>query len=377
MEPARGGLPVRVAPQALVRSAHDRPTPRRRLASQPPTVANADGAGEGRASGMLIDLPLAELREYRPDVLEPDDFDEFWAGELAEARERDAEPRFTEVATPIRHARIFDVMFAGAGGDSIKGWLLVPRETEPDAALVVEYVGYNGGRGDPLDWLTYSCAGHPHFVMDTRGQGGGWRSADTFDPRDNGAPSTNGFLTRGIAEPRTHYYARTFVDAARAVDAARRHPVAAGRATVCAGVSQGGGLALAASHLVGDVDAVLPDVPFPAHPRRAVELTDSRPYREVIEYCSVHSDRVDDVFRTLSYMDVVNHAKRVTAPALFSVGLIDEVTPASTVFAAYNHYAGPKDIAVYQFNGHEGGSTRHLAMKLAFLDARRAGTTPA
>ena len=43
------------------------------------------------------------------------------------------------------------------------------------------------------------------------------------------------------------------------------------------------------------------------------------------------------------------------------------ITPPSTVFAAYNHYAGPKEIAVYPFNGHEGGGTHHLKAKLAFL----------
>jgi cephalosporin-C deacetylase len=54
---------------------------------------------------------------------------------------------------------------------------------------------------------------------------------------------------------------------------------------------------------------------------------------------------------------------------LFSVGLIDDITPPSTVFTAYNHYAGPKDIAVYPYNGHEGGQTAHLLAKLAFLAA--------
>src|SRR3954451_8709448 len=321
---------------------------------------------------MFVDLPLAELRAYRPDVPEPADFDAFWAREVAAARTHDAEPEFVEIATPIRHAVVSDVTFAGYNGEPIRSWLFVPREALPDAAFVVEYVGYNGGRGDPLDWLTYSCAGHPHLVMDTRGQGGGWRSADTPDPSDNGAPSTNGFLTRGIADPSTHYYARAFVDAVRAVDAARRHPGASGRPLVTAGVSQGGGLSLAAAHLAGDVDAVLADVPFLAHPRRAVEVTDSRPYGELIEYCSVHPERVDDVFGTLSYMDVANHGKRVAAPALFSVGLIDDITPASTVFAAYNHYGGPKDIRVYPFNGHEGGGTRHFAAKLAFLRELRS-----
>jgi cephalosporin-C deacetylase len=64
---------------------------------------------------------------------------------------------------------------------------------------------------------------------------------------------------------------------------------------------------------------------------------------------------------------VVNHGRHASVPALFSVGLVDEVTPASTVFAAYNHYAGPKEIAVYPFNGHEGGGTHHLKAKLSFL----------
>jgi cephalosporin-C deacetylase len=316
---------------------------------------------------MFVDLPLAELRQYRPDVAEPADFDAFWADQLAAARASDVRPEFTPVDTPIRHADVFDVTFGGFGGDPVKGWLLLPRAPAPGRALVVEFIGYGGGRGHPLDWLAYCSAGHPHLVMDTRGQGGGWRSADTPDPSDDGAPSASGFLTRGIADPRTHYYTRLFVDAVRAVDAARTHPVASGRPLVTAGASQGGALALAAAALAGDVAATLPDVPFLAHLRRAVEITDARPYRELIEYCSVHSDRVEQVFATLSYIDVVNHARRATAPALFSVGLIDEITPPSTVFAAYNHYAGPKEIAVYPFNGHEGGTTRHLLAKLEFL----------
>ncbi len=86
----------------------------------------------------------------------------------------------------------------------------------------------------------------------------------------------------------------------------------------------------------------------------------------------MHRDRVEQVFATLSYVDVVNHAKRARSPALFSVGLADDITPPSTVFAAYNNYAGDKDIMVYEFNGHEGGGTHHLHAKLDFL-ARHAG----
>ena len=176
---------------------------------------------------MLFDLPLAELREYCPDVAEPGDFDAFWAERLAEAGEVPLAATFTPVATPVRHAEVFDVEFAGHGGDRVKGWLKVPRVAAERPAVVVEFVGYGGGRGDAIDWLAWSAAGHTHLVMDTRGQGGGWRRSDTPDPGDGGAPSTPGFLTRGIASPRDHYYTRLFVDAARFVAVARERAAAA------------------------------------------------------------------------------------------------------------------------------------------------------
>ena len=323
---------------------------------------------------MLTDLPLAELRRYAPDVAEPADFDEFWSGQLTAARAAARAPVFTAADSAMRHAEVFDVTFSGFGGDPVKAWLIVPHEAAPRGAVVVEYIGYGGGRGDPLDWLPWSCAGYVHLVMDTRGQGGGWRGADTPDPSDNGAPSSRGFMTRGIADPGTHYYTRLFTDAVCAVDTARAHPATAGLPLVTTGVSQGGGLAIVAAHLTDGVRAAMPDVPFMAHPRRAVEVTNSYPYFELSEYCAVHGDLVETVFRTLSYVDVVNHAKRAHAPALFSAGLADDITPPSTVFAAFNYYAGPKDIAVYEFNGHEGGGTLHLRAKLDYLAATLAGS---
>jgi cephalosporin-C deacetylase len=323
---------------------------------------------------MLADLPLADLRDYRPEVAEPADFDRFWTDQLTAARAHRAEPAFTLTDSPVRHAQVYDVTFPGHGGNPISGWLLAPRAEVPGAAVIVEFIGYGGGRGHPFDWLRWSAAGHVYLVMDTRGQGGGWRSADTPDPPDGGSPASPGFMTRGIMDPATHYYTRLFTDAALAVDAARSWAGAADRPIVTTGASQGGGLAIAAAHLGGKVDAVLPDVPFLAHPVRALEVTDAHPYRELADFCKVNPGRADQVFATLSYLDVVNHAKRATAPALFSVGLADVITPPSTIFAAFNHYAGPKDIAVYPYSGHEGGETAHFLAQLDFL--RQAGLRP-
>lgn len=318
---------------------------------------------------MLFDLPLPELERYLPEVPEPADFDAFWTGQLETARSRPLAASFEKVKSAVRHATVYDVTFAGYGGDPIRGWLLEPHDPLAGAPVVVEYVGYGGGRGRPFDWMTFSVAGYPHLVMDTRGQGGSWRASDTADGHEGGLPGGRGFLSRGILSPGDSYYTRLFVDAARAIDAAREHPVASGREVVVTGISQGGGLSLAAAQLGERVAAVMPDVPFLSNFEHAVRSTPMPPYTEIIEYCAVYPDRVEQVFATLSYLDVVNHARRTTVPALFSVGLVDELTPASTVFAAYNHYAGTKEIAVYPYNGHEGGGTRHLERKLEFLGA--------
>lgn len=316
---------------------------------------------------MLVDKSLEELWEYRPQVAEPADFDQFWARQLAQAGEHALDPRFEPVETGLSTVEVADVTFAGHGGTPVKGWLLLPRRRSGPLPTVVEFIGYGGGRGLAHERLFWSAAGFAHLVMDTRGQGASWSVGDTADTGDDGMPSTPGFLTRGILDPARHYYTRLFIDAARAVDAARAHPDVDGDRVAVLGGSQGGGLALAAAHLADRPAAVSSQVPFLAHFRRAVEVTDTRPYVEVSTYCSAHRDRVDEVFRTLSYLDVVNHAKRGDAPALFSVGLADPVCPPSTVFAAFHAYGGDKDIKVYPFNEHEGGGAHHVRDELAFL----------
>ncbi len=314
---------------------------------------------------MFVDMPLEELRQYRPEVAEPADFDAFWAESMADLGELD--PVFEPANTVIKSVDVYDVTFTGHGKVRVKAWLLVPKELEESTPVVVQFIGYSGGRARPQDWLEYSAAGFPHLVMDSRAQGGGWGGSDTFDSGEAGAPSVAGFMTKGAASPDDHYFTRIFVDAARAMQVPGAFSLLAGRRVVAAGGSQGGGLALAAAHLSNAAAAVMSDVPFLANFERAVAMTDQLPYFEITKYCSIYPERVEELFKTLSYIDVVNHAKRIHLPALFSVGLTDIVTPPSTVFSAYNFYKGPKDIEVYRFNGHEGGGSLHFEKKVAFL----------
>ena len=317
---------------------------------------------------MLFDLPLDQLETYRPPRSEPGDFDAFWAATLAEARAYPLEATFAPVDAGLRLIEVEDVTFRGYAGQPIRGWFLRPRGADGPRPCVVEFIGYGGGRGHPHDWLLFAAAGYAHFVMDTRGQGSVWRRGDTADPEpDGGNPQLPGFMTRGVLSPQTYYYRRVFTDAVRAIEAARSHPAVDGTRVAVNGGSQGGGIALAVAGLVGDLAAALIDVPFLCHFRRATTITDADPYGEIVRFCKVHRDKVATVFNTLDTFDGVNFAARANAPALFSVGLMDDVCPPSTVFAAYNHYAGPKGMRVWPFNRHEGGESYQTEEKLAFL----------
>ncbi|MEZ7002893.1 acetylxylan esterase [Streptomyces sp. AD55] len=319
----------------------------------------------------LFDLPPDELRAHRSTSVEPDDFDAFWSKTLQEAREHDLDARFTPVDAGLATVRVWDVTFAGSGGHPVKGWLVLPAAATGPLPLVVEFVGYGGGRGLPHEHLLWASSGRAHFVMDTRGQGSAWGGGGGTPDPVGGAPAYPGFMTRGIDAPEHYYYRRVFTDAVRAVEAARSHPLADAARTVALGTSQGGGIALAVGGLVPDLAGVAPDVPFLCDFPRAVTLTDRHPYREIGLYLRTHRGHREGALRTLSYFDGVHFAARGRAPALFSTALEDQTCPPSTVFAAFNAWAhDDKAIEVYDFNDHEGGGPHQEAVRLRWLGAR-------
>jgi cephalosporin-C deacetylase len=306
-----------------------------------------------------FDFPLAELRTYRPEIPDPSDFDEFWASTIAESRAIGGEITVTPFDAGLTEVEVFDVTFPGFGGHPIKGWFIAPASKKGPLPTIVEFIGYGGGRSFPHERLQWSVAGYAYFYMDARGQGSVWGAGgETADPVGSD-PAAPGFLTKGIQNKNDYYYRRVYTDAVRAIDAVRTFErVDASRVAVTGG-SQGGGIALAAAGLVPDLVAAMPEVPFLSHFERAVQIVDREPYLELVRYLSVHKNKIDTAFETLSYFDGVNLAKRALAPALFSVALFDPICPPSTVFASFNHYKGAHDIEVYHFNEHEGGGAFH------------------
>lgn len=325
-----------------------------------------------------FDLPLDELRVYKPSIPKPGNFDSFWKNTIAESRSLARDPQFEPQEWGFPLLDVYDVSFSGFAGQSIKAWYIRPKNRE-NLPVVVSYVGYGGGRSLPVDHLRYPAAGYGVFVMDTRGQGSVWSQGDTPDlDGGSGSPQIPGFMTRGILNPADYYYRRVFTDALLALEAAARAPGADSRRLVVGGGSQGGGIAIAAAGLAAlcglprDVDqprGAMPDVPFLCNFQRAVGLVDSDPYGEIRRFCVTHRNRIDQAFETLSYFDGLHFAAQAAVPALFSVGLMDTICPPSTVFAAFNTWAGSKQMVEYPYNDHEGGGSHHFSAQLQFLSS--------
>src|SRR3954469_11890815 len=190
------------------------------------TSAGRRGQGDGarchgRGGLMQYDLPLEQAREYHSASPAPEDLEEFWAAAPCSGGQA---PTFTPVRTGLVAVETFDVTFAGYDGDPVRAWLHLPAEPLRSGPLpgVVQYQGYNGGRGLAHEHVFWATAGYAHLVVDTRGQGSGWSTGATPDPAGS-APSQPGFLTRGIEQPEHFFYRRVFADAVRALDVLRGH----------------------------------------------------------------------------------------------------------------------------------------------------------
>lgn len=327
----------------------------------------------------VFDLPLQQLQDYLGEIPEPADYDEFWDRTVSEAGNHELVVTCHRYPTPWTF-ETWDLEFAGYGGSPVKAWLTLPAGATEPLPAVIQYHGYSVGRSFPHTAFTWAAAGYAHLSMDNRGQGyhQGGPTPSTPDPFvEAGLPHTPGFLTLGIANPETYYYRRLYVDGLRLLQATATLPQVDPTRIALTGASQGGAITLAVAGLAPRVGAevvgIAPDVPAFCNYPRALDLTAEGPWFEIHQYLAGWRDQVAVVRRTLSYFDLALMVERATAPALFSVGMMDTTIPPSTVYAGFNRYGrrSPslvhKDIRAYEFSGHEGGGPHHVMVQAEFL----------
>ena len=307
-----------------------------------------------------IDMPLESLRQYKPSLYRPDDFDAFWEQTKAEAIRQPINAELIPYDLPSRNLECFAVRFDGFGGGRLAGWYVRPAERGKFPGVCI-YHGYSGRATRPLDMYAYAAQGFCVLSMDCRGQNGQSQDGAVYP-----SGHATGWMTAGIRDPRTYYYRYVYADAVRALELlAHREEVDEKRLAIT-GVSQGGGLTLAVAALSRRPVLALPDVPFLCDFRRAIAITPAGPYPEFVTYLKGHPDQYETTLRTLSYFDCLNLSPWIGCRTLISVSLWDDVCPPSTIFGVYHHMASEKQIEVYPYHKHE-VAYEHAETKLRVL----------
>jgi cephalosporin-C deacetylase len=289
--------------------------------------------------------------KIQPTQVNPPDFDAFWDAERARLAALPLDARWTplpDYGTADAECSQINLQNVGLteGASRLYGILCMPRAPGKYPALLsVPGAGvrpYRGlaeiaGRG----LITFQIGIHgipviqPQEVYDSLARGG-----------------LNGYPTFGLDSRERYYYRRVYVGTLRANDFLTSLPQWDGKNLGVTGGSQGGALAIVTAGLDRRVTRLA--AYYPA-------LSDVTGYLNqraggwphmfrATEGPNVHRD--DAKIKTTQYFDVVNFARRVTAPGLYSWGFNDETCPPTSMYAAYNVITAPKRLLLAYDTGH-------------------------
>lgn len=303
----------------------------------------------------ILDKPLPELRTYAGRNPRPDDFDTYWQAALQCLDQTDPEPELRP--SPVLQAKTvecFDLRFTGVGGARIYAKYMRPRNAA-GVPVILQFHGYSGDSGDWFDSMGYVAEGFAVALMDCRGQGG--LSEDVGGVKGT---TLRGHIIRGLddPDPQKLLFRSIFLDTVQLARVVAAFDETDETRMGSLGGSQGGALALACAALEPRIRRVASQFPFLCDYQRVWEMDLAKhAYEELQLYFRRHDprhEREEDIFTRLGYIDCQHLAPRIKGEVLMLTGLMDEVCPPSTQFAAYNKITAPKEMLVYPDFGHEG-----------------------
>jgi cephalosporin-C deacetylase-like acetyl esterase len=280
--------------------------------------------------------------KIQPTVKDPDDFESFWSNVIADARKMDLDPKMTLLPERCTSdVNVYHISFQNeAPGSRIYGILAVPKkEGKYPAILRVPGAGVRPYGGDARTAsqgiITLEIGIHGIPVI--------------LDPQvyiDLAAGALSGYNAVKMNDRNNHYYKRVYLGCVRAMDFIYSLPQFNGDAAVTGG-SQGGALTIVTAGLDKRIKYMA--ALYPAlcdHTGYLNKRAGGWPH-----YFKNTEPKPGEV-ETLQYYDVVNFARRVNIPGLYSWGYNDLTCPPTSMFSAYNVITAPKELQIFQETGH-------------------------
>jgi cephalosporin-C deacetylase len=288
----------------------------------------------------------------KPTVTDPGGFEAFWqAGKEALAKVPiDARltlvPELGTATVNVYHVSIQNVGAELQGTSRIYGILCEPKaEGKYPALLNVPGAGVRPYRGvvdlAEKGLITFQIGIHGLPVnLDTQ----------VYDSLR--AAGLAGYQVFNLDSPDRYYYRRVYLGCLRANDFLTSLPKWDGKGLVVWGGSQGGALSIVTAALDRRVKAL--SAAYPA-------LSDTTGYVHGRAGGWPHmfrsdkaeeSHRTPEKLRTMQFYDVVNFARRLQVPGLYTWGYNDETCPSTTLFATWSVITAPKKLLLAVETGH-------------------------
>lgn len=302
---------------------------------------------------LTFDMPLEELWKYQGCNPRPADFDDYWDQGLGEMRAVDPQVELIPADFQTEFAQCDHLYFTGVRGARIHAKFLRPRNAVLPHPAVLLFHGYSMNSGDWSSKLPYAALGFSVAALDCRGQGG-----LSEDKGGTKGWTLRGHIVRGLDDsPENMLFRHIFLDAAQLAGIVMSMPHVDEDRVGAMGGSQGGGLSLACAALEPRIKRLAPTFPFLCDYQRVWEIDlDERAYEELRDWFRRFDPRhlrAEAVFNKLGYIDVQHLCPRIRGEVMMAVGLMDQVCPPSTQFAAYNKIRAKKSLLTYPDYAHE------------------------
>ena len=289
--------------------------------------------------------------QITPAVADPADFDAFWtSGKEALSKipihgERRLLPELSTSAVNVYEVSFQNVGAREGATSRIFGILAEPKAPgKYPAVLQVPGAGVSPNhallRQAELGAITLSIGIHGiPATMDAR----------VYSLLGSGALAN--YWLNGLESRDRYYYRRVYLGCVRANDYLTSLPNWNGADLLVTGGSQGGALSIVTASLDPRVKRLaayypaLSDLPGYLKGRAGG-------WPHMFKSEAEDSHRTKEKLESAAYYDVVNFARRIKVPGMYSWGFNDETCPPTSTYAAYNSITAPKQLVIALETGH-------------------------
>jgi cephalosporin-C deacetylase-like acetyl esterase len=279
--------------------------------------------------------------QIKPLDAEPTDFDAFWTTQKNALAAIPMDAKLTFFYASAR-STTYRINLAQINNRRIYGYLTVPQGVGPFPAVVnFPALGSGANNAVPLDYLCDELGAIVFAVSIHNAE------PDQIDP--------NAYLPNDATNRDNFYYKTAILAGQRAVEYLFSRNDFDKTSLVTMGESQGGGLAMMTAGLDSRVKLCVQSIPalcehggftrnkasgFP----RFVETVSISTYQDAV--------KVSAASNAVRYYDATFFARRFNGATLAAVGFLDEISPASSIFAQLNQLRGSVNIIQGATLGH-------------------------